>query len=271
MGRIKRLGLTALVAALMVAAAMPIAEGGSTIRTRGTGWHVGISWMEVDRDDLLGLPGNVHVGSMWGFDDQYGRFIFGHIVDWECPDGELPGHGFGAGVVAAATRAADRATDDTVDAIVDSGAATIDAAAVTAARRAATAAATVEDFEEPPSPCDFVQAREIDGTNARVTVDQTKGKLTMTGSLTVTGGHGGPVLGRPPVNITITGGSWEKSDYANKYWGEGYRYEEYRSGTSWHGGKVSGSIGAMGFDDDPDDTSFAGFGGFSFRTLDRIR
>ncbi len=272
MGRIKRLGLTALVAALMVAAAAPIAEGGSVTRTKGDGWFLGISWMEIDREDLLGLPGNVHTGFMFGFNDQYGQWLAGHILDWECPEGELPWHG-GAGVVANTSKAVERATDDTVDAIVDSGARTIDTNQVTAVRRTEATKVAFDEFEEPPSPCDLVQERALDGSQAKVVVDRAKGTLNITGTLIVTGGHGGggPVLGRPPANISVSGGSWEKFEESNKFWGEGYKFENHRNGTRWDGGRVTGSIGAMGFDDDPDDTSFAHFEGFAFRTVARIR
>ncbi len=275
MGRIKRLGLTALVAALMVAAFAPIAEGGSTIRTKGNGWSFGISWAENDPDDQLGLPGNVHLGFMAGFDDQWGRYVFGAITDWECEEGETPGgHGFGDVVVEEANKAAIRVARETVDDLVDSGATRIDPAIVIAAVRNELdneVPAALED-EFPPT-CDFMQERSLDGSELKVSIDATKGVAKITGTLTVFGGHGGggPVLGRPPANITITGGSWEQFEYTNKYWGEGYSYSEARNGTSWFGGAVTGAIGAMGFDDDPDDASFAHFGAFNYRTVDRIR
>lgn len=275
MGRIKRLGLTALVAVLMVAAAIPIAEGRSTTRTSGNGWHIDVSWQENDPDDLLGLPGNVHLGFMFAQSDQYGQYFFGAITDWDCEPGETPGgHGFAVNVVNDTTKAAKQAAADTVDRIVDSGASRIDAAAVISAVRSELAATLADAFEEEfPPTCDFVQERSLDGSQANVSIDGAKGVAKITGTLTVTGGHGGggPVLGRPPINVTVSGGSWEKFDWANKYWGEGYSYSDNRAGTNWYGGVVSGAIGAMGFDDDPDDSSFASFGAFTFKTVDRIR
>ncbi len=275
MGRIKRLGLTALVAALMVAAIAPIAESRSVTRTKGTGWWFDISWTENDPDNLLGLPGNVHVGFMFGYDDQWGRYIFGNITDWECDPGETPGgHGFAAVVVEDTAKAAERAAENTVDEQVDSGVSRIDADAVVGAVRAEVSAIQDAALEhEFPPTCDFVQERSLDGSELKVTVDHVGGKVTITGPLIVTGGHGGggPVLGRPLANITITGGTWEKYDWSSKYWGDGYRYADARTGTNWWGGKVSGSIGAMGFDDDPDDVSFSYYTGFSFKTVERIR
>ncbi len=275
MGRMKRLGLTALVAALAVAAIAPIAESSGVTRTRGNGWLFDINWTEKDPDDLLGLPGNVHVGFLFGTEDQWGRWFWGAITDWDCDPGEVPGgHGFAQALVTETVKLAERTAADTVEAAVASGASSIAPAAVISAVQSELSATVPEALEEEfPPTCDFVQERSLDGSGLKVAVDEANGKLTITGTLVVTGGHGGggPVLGRPPANITITGGEWHKFDWNEKSWGANYSYSNARSGTNWFGGTVSGSIGAMGFDDDPDDVSWAFFGAFKFRTVDRFR
>ena len=46
------------------------------------------------RQDLLGLPGNTHVGQLFVEDGSFGSFASGVISDFECEPGQVPGgHG----------------------------------------------------------------------------------------------------------------------------------------------------------------------------------
>lgn len=260
----------------------PAANAGSTYRAKGNGSQFWVSWTEYDPDDLLNIPGNVHVGYLSGYDEQYGIFFYGNVTDFECDPGEVPwggGHGVEE-VVAEGQQSADAGEENALDAIIASGAKTIKAETVVDSILT-NLEEDVPGFieEEFPPACDYLQdrflgAEENGKPTATFTVDAKKETLTVTGNLVVSaGGHGDPggVLGRPPINLTITGGEWQKFEYSYKGSGQDYSYSYWQKGTDFYGGTVSGAIGGMGFDDDPDDESFGGFGTFSYRTVERIR
>lgn len=121
--------------------------------------------------------------------------------------------------------------------------------------------------EEPTEgKCDLIGVRWLsggkDGTDVTFTVNPRSGTATLTGRLTVgNGGHGegdGTVLGRPEVDITWTASGGNKYRFQrSERWSDGTF--SYRSMVRGSGAEavVSGRIGAMGFTDDADDTSYA--------------
>lgn len=264
----------------MATAVWAAPAGASVYRTQGNGQNFYVSWTEYDPDDVLGIAGNVHIGFLFGWSDQYGTYFHGNVTDYDCDPGEVPGggHFIAEEVVEVGADVATESAEEAVEAIVDSGAVAIDPDVVIEAVQDDVAEAVSEtieeEFEEFPA-CDYIQDRFLDGTDTvTFSVDAANVVLTVTGTLTVYGaGHGEPgdVLGRPPINMTITGGDWQKYKYTTAWWGEGYQYTDSREGTDFYGGVVSGAIGAMGFDDDPDDTSWGSFGTFKFRTVEQIR
>ena len=272
-----------LVVGMLTMAVIASPAGAANANQAGEGRDFYTTWTEYDLDDTLGLPGNVHVGFLSGFSDQWGTYMYGNVTDFDCDEGEIPGHGHGHEdqIVTEGTRAVEYAVEDTINDVIDSGASRIDKKAV---RRAIAErinkdvpAAIIEVFEEEVPFCDYVQDRFLDGTEtATFTVDTAAGETRVTGTLTVYGGHGehgepGDVLGRPPVNLTISGGDWEKYENAFMYWGANYKYAYSSEGTTLFGGTVSGAIGGMGFDDDADDISWGAFGSFSYKSYERVR
>jgi hypothetical protein len=254
-------------------------------RTSGTGEYLNLSWTEYDPDDVLGLPGNVHIGYLYLDRGPYGTYFYGNVTDFDCDEGETPyggGHGVVVGlvedVVDTGGDTSTDATEDALQAIADSGATAVDAAEVVDSVKAELAEAVTDviadEFEEVPA-CDYIQDRFLEGDGTvEVSIDTKIAVAHVTGSVTVTsGGHGTPggVLATPPVDITISGGEWQRYEYSSSAKGESYSYSYWQEGTSWNGGTVSGGIGAMGFDDDPDDESFADFSSYRYRTVDRVR
>ncbi|NNF56400.1 MAG: hypothetical protein HKN03_18385 [Acidimicrobiales bacterium] len=254
----------------------PVAAGNSTVKSKGTGSSFNISWTEYDPDNLLGLPGNVHIGYLYAESGPYGDYAYGGVTDFECDPGESPWGGHGHSVVVDETDdVATDAIDDAINAVVDSGAVSIDATVVVGAVGSQLDDEIIDVIEEEFPSCDFIQDRYIDGTGtATVTIDMKKQIGSITGTLTVSnGGHGEPgqVLGRPPVNLTIRGGQWEKSTWSSTYEGQNYKYSNSQTGTYYYGGTVSGNVGPMGFADDADDESYGGFGSYTFKAAERIR
>ncbi len=261
----------------------PAANAGSTYRAKGNGSQFWVSWTEYDPEDLLGIPGNVHVGYLSGYDEQYGKFLYGDVTDFECDPGEVPwggGHGVEA-VVAEGQLSADAGEKKALDAIIASGAKTIKAETVIDSILTSLDEDVPEFIEEEfPPACDHIQVRFLSGQDekgkqtATFTVDAKKETVTVSGNLIVSaGGHGEPggILGQPPIIMTITGGDWQKYESSYKGSGQDYSYSYWQKGTDLYGGAVSGRIGGMGFDDDADDESFGGFGSFSYRTVERLR
>lgn len=273
----------ALAPALIVGLVSPFlfasSAGARSMRTSGTGTNIDISWIEYDPDDLLGLPGNVHVGYLYAYSGSWGSYIGGSVTDFDCDEGEIPygGHGVAVAIVEEAADTVSDASQDSVDALIDSGAAAIDAAVVADAVQSQLSAEVPdvieEEFEEVPA-CDYLQDRFLSGEQATFSVDQRTLVARITGKLTVSnGGHGetGTVLGLPPVDVTIAGGDWEKYEYSYSARSATYKFSNWENGTRYYGGAVTGHIGAMNFADDADDVSYGGFGTFTYRTVDRIR
>ncbi len=273
--------LTAVTAVLLMGMLLAPSASARAVRTGGTGQHFYVSWVEVDLTDALGLPGNVHVGYLSAYSDAWGTYFYGSVTDFDCDEGEVwwgGAHGFTEEVVEDAVLTAEAAVADAIDDIIDSGAKVIDADLVVANVTSELADEVPDEIvDEAPPACDYIQDRFLDGTDtASFTVNMTTKVATVTGTLIVTGGHGGhgepgPVLGRPPVNLTISGGSLDQYKWSYENWGKGYKYSHRQDGANYYGGVVSGSIGAMGFADDADDESFGGFGSFRYRTVERIR
>ena len=168
-------------------------------RTSGTSQGIDVSWTEYDPDDVLGLPGNVHIGYLDAEQGRYGSYVFGNVTDFECGEGETPwgGHGVVEVVVDEGAAAVETATEDAIEAVVDSGGSLIEADLVVDAIQAELADEipdTIEDeFEEFPA-CDYLQDRFLDGQGTTTVTVDTKRKIArITGTLTVTaGGHGEP-------------------------------------------------------------------------------
>lgn len=276
----RRAVVPALLAGAIVSSAVAVpADAGST-RTSGTGRYLDVGWTEYDPDDLLGLPGNVHIGYLYVDSGPYGSWAYGNVTDFDCDEGEVPWGGGHVGiehVVAEGADVVEGATEDAIDAAVDGGGAVI-ASGVVVDTIAADLGEELPDeiIEEVPA-CDYVQDRFLDGTDSlTVNVDLKKKVATVTGRVTVHGGHGehgepGVVLGRPPVNITITGGEWNQFEWTYESRGKGWSYSDSQKGTSYWGGTVTGGIGAMGFADDADDESYGSFTQYSYKTKERIR
>lgn len=273
--------LALLALGVIGATVIPAPAGATVTRTSGTGQYVNLSWTEYDPDDVLGLPGNVHVGYLYVEQGPYGSYVYGNVTDFDCDEGEVPyggGHGVAtealADIVDEGGDTVADATEDTLQDLADGGATTVDADVVTDAIKAALDEEITDEFEEIPV-CDYVQDRFLEGDGTvQMTVDARNVVARLTGTVNVTnGGHGEPgeVLASPPIDVTITGGEWSKYESSYKVRAEGYRYSSWQEGTDWYGGAVTGRIGAMGFDDDADDESFAGFSTYQYRTVDRVR
>jgi hypothetical protein len=122
--------------------------------------------------------------------------------------------------------------------------------------------------EEPPeSECALESQRSL--TNAgpvTLTVDRKLAKATLTGALVVSN-HDSGTSAQPMANITWTAiGGTSTSTIYDKYTDEqGNRFTMRRTQTAREG-TLSGTIGAMGFDDDADDQSFGYFGTFKTAT-----
>ena len=252
------------------------------VRTKGVNKNVDMSWIEYDPDDLLGLPGNVHVGYLYAYTGQWGNYVGGSVSDFDCDEGETPwgGHDVSEGIVDDASETATAAVGDAIDGIVESGGVVIDADVVSTEVEAQLADDVTDqiqdEFEEFPV-CDYIQDRYLDGSEtATVSVNLRTKTATITGTLIVHGGHGehgepGTVLGQPTVDLKISGGDWNKwtSSYSSR--GADYRYSMSENGTSYSGGTVEGRIGAMGFADDADDEAYGSFGRSKFVSVERVR
>jgi hypothetical protein len=280
--RARRAVFPALVLSSLVPLAVAVPATAGSSRTFGTGKSVNVGWTEYDPNDVLGLPGNVHIGYLYAEVGPYGTYTYGNVTDFECDEGETPwgGHGVADALAQVANEGADvveGATEDSIDAVVKEGRAVIDSGAVVDAIAAGIADEVPDEIIDEVPVCDYVQDRFLDGTDtATLTVDLKRRVATISGQLIVYGGHGehgepGTELGRPPINVTITGGDWNKFEWSYSSRGEGWFFSDRQKGTGYHGGAVTGGIGAMGFADDVDDESWGGFTEYSYKTVERIR
>ena len=273
----------AAAAALLIGLTAPLiavsaVDASSRTRTSGTGESVDVSWTEYDPDDLLGLPGNVHVGYLYVYSGPYGSFIGGNVTDFECAPGQTPwggGHHVTEVVVDEATELVEVAVEEAVEEAIDSGAASIDADVIVDSIQSELSEEIPAVIVEETGACTYLQDRFLSGDGtATFKVNLSSQVAQITGTLTVSnGGHGEPgvVLGNPPVNLTITGGEWNKFEYSYSSKTAGYSYSDWQKGTSYYGGVVTGNIGGMGFADDVDDVAYGGFSSYKFRTVERIR
>lgn len=282
----KRLVVGAIATACMVTSVGVGPAASSTIRTSGDTVQMDISWTEYDPDDILRLPGNTHVGFLSYFEESFGAFMFGQVIDYDCDPGEVPGGGHGGAVSAAIVdeggEALSDAIVDSVETIVQSGARTLDAEVLASSVASEVGPATTAAIDEEVPLCDligvrFLNATEPDGTGptVQVVVDPKTKQATMTGYLVVTdGGHGEPsnVLARPPVNIKVEGGIKyrEENSYSVRgpdfYFANSSKIDRYNEASV-----VEGRIGAMGFVDDPDDASFASYAKGRYTRVEKIR
>lgn len=272
---------------LLTSVLLSPAASANVTKTKGTGHNFFTSWTEYDPKDDLGLPGNTHVGYFGSWSSQWGTYFYGAVEDWDCKPGQVPGGGHGGGevIVDDAAKIAELAGQLAVDKIIDSGAKTLDADTVIDAIKDELAEEVPKVVDEVIGKfCKPMGTRFLDGVDengkvtATVTVDAKNKKAKVTGNLIVRGGHGGghgeeagPVLGRPPIELTISGGDWYNYDSSYKTESKDFKYSDWYKGTDYYGGTVSGRIGGMGFDDDPDDESYGGFGTFQFKTVERVR
>ena len=124
--------------------------------------------------------------------------------------------------------------------------------------------------------CDLVQTRNLaGGEGLTYAFDARTGTATLKGQLLVlNGGHGegdGTVLARPPANITWKADGPRYTFRRSESWSS--RMGSFRSAVRGSGfpAAVSGSIGAMGFTDDKDDTSFGNVESWTERFRSRGR
>ena len=90
--RTAKVALPAL-ACLTVAAMASTASAARPDSGRNTysGESAYVSWTELDPNNLLGLPGNTHVGWLDVQDGgAWGSFVYGSIVDFQCEKGQVP-------------------------------------------------------------------------------------------------------------------------------------------------------------------------------------
>jgi hypothetical protein len=118
--------------------------------------------------------------------------------------------------------------------------------------------------EEPPeSECTLESQRFLYNAGpVTLTVDRKLNTATLTGPLEVAN-HDGGTSASPMANITWTGvgSTFTNTTYDKSTDDAGNRYTTRRTETAREG-TLSGSIGAMGFDDDADDQAFGYFGTF---------
>ncbi len=222
--------LAALTAAFMALSTTP-ASASSMFFSKSSGRTATASWLEVGT--LPGdIPGNFHFGEMQVEElSRGGANVWGIVFDVQCPNGVFPDGPPGGG--------------------------------------------HGEKDEEPvDNPCETVGVRFIDGGNVTFTMDRKLTRATLTGTLNVVGGHGDPdappqAPATPPVNMTWTGVGDTSTSVNSGRGSDGTTTWSYRYSFSGRSAVVSGRIGAMIFDDEPGEYSFAEMG--SYKSVDRER
>jgi hypothetical protein len=127
--------------------------------------------------------------------------------------------------------------------------------------------------EEPPAdgPCDLLGVRFIDGGTVKFTLDKKLTKATLTGTLSVFGGHGEGPAGSAPVNITWTGVGATYTERVSGVIEDEFGTSRYRFTFTGRDADISpGSrIGPMVFDDEAGEFSDSRLG--KYRQSDRTR
>ena len=118
-----------------------------------------------------------------------------------------------------------------------------------------------EEPGEEENACTLEGERFLEGGTVTFTVDRKFTKATLTGELAVSAGHGGSTAA-PPVNITWTGvgslyTSRESGTFTDEFGTGTFRYTFSGRDAVVAAGS---SIGAMGFDDEPGESSEAQMG-----------
>lgn len=95
LSRPARVAAPALACLAVLAVASPASAGRPDSSTNvRSGERATVSWTELDPANLLGAPGNTHVGNLSVEDGVFGSFAHGFIDDFQCEAGQAPGgHG----------------------------------------------------------------------------------------------------------------------------------------------------------------------------------
>lgn len=199
--------------------------------SRATGSIASVTWIEHGALPG-GVAGNVHTGDLTV--DSVSKVspqVFGQVTDWTCPDGVLP-HDGGHGFPGSAPGG-----------------------------------------EREPDACVLESARFLTSGEVAFVHDTRRRTATLKGTLRVEGhGPGGPTsVATPRVDMVWTGfGRTTKRT----------TIEEFDDGVSSFNSfyrligasaKVTGTIGAMGFTDDPDDEASGELGRYTSRSRQIIR
>lgn len=86
--------LVTLLASVTLLATPALA--GSSGQSRSSGTTASVQWIEVG--ELPGIAGNVHTGDLFVDGSTRQASVYGSVVDWTCPPGELPNGGGGHGI-----------------------------------------------------------------------------------------------------------------------------------------------------------------------------
>lgn len=86
----------AVAAPLVLAVAAPAAAAPpDRFTSKTSGGQANVQWTELDPGDLLGLPGNTHLGFLSVYQQPGFSDVSGQIDDFQCDPGEVPGGGHG--------------------------------------------------------------------------------------------------------------------------------------------------------------------------------
>lgn len=88
--------LAALLTSLALVVTAAPAQAGSMFFSKSSGRMATLDWLEVGT--LPGVQGNAHLGTLFVEEQSRGgAYVFGYVLDLECPEGVTPGHGGGHG------------------------------------------------------------------------------------------------------------------------------------------------------------------------------
>ncbi len=217
--------LAAAIACVAVVATAGPAQAAAESSGKREGKQVNLDWLEVGTLPG-GVLGNAHIGYL-GIDllSTGDTYLWGNVVDFECPEGVLPGHGGGHGVDGGnAETARDFVSRITAD---DDGGG--------------------DDGGDKGPQCEVVAYRDIDGGDVTLVMDKRFTSARLTGTLNVSD-HGTP-LGNPPVNITLTGEGRSYRAADTSRWSDGRSSWFYSNNSTGRQSTVGGNIGPMIFDD----------------------